>query len=404
MSIRIKMFPASFGDSFFVEFEPQYPEKNYNIMIDSGFKVTYKSYIKPFLKKMNEESKKLDLLVITHIDMDHISGMLQLIEENGDAQNANIIKVDEVWHNSYRHLVDKNESLNEPLCLSDQVIIQSIEENGYETNVDYYENSNEDIGAEEGSSLAGLLMKGKYNWNSKFDGNAIKCNEPLEVNLSNEIKLILLSPDDSKLAALQEYWQDELIEKGFIGETNGVKYFDDAFEFLVAKERMILEYNEEINDESLSLEEALEKVYMEDSSVTNGSSISFVIEHKDKKMLFLADSHPGLITENLKKYYQKENIFFDLIKISHHGSKFNTSTELLNLIDSQNYLISTNSNKFKHPDIETVARIVCRKTDQKRTLVFNYKNKLVNFLQEEDLQREYNFNLKILNEEEFLML
>ena len=125
---------------------------------------------------------------------------------------------------------------------------------------------------------------------------------------------------------------------------------------------------------SFNIEDFLNESFIEDDTATNGSSISFIIEYKNTKLLFLADSHPSVIIESLKKHYKQEEfpLQFELIKISHHGSKNNTSVELLNYIDSDKFVFSTNGLIHNHPDNETIARIVCRKTKFTRNLYFNY--------------------------------
>ena len=64
------------------------------------------------------------------------------------------------------------------------------------------------------------------------------------------------------------------------------------------------------------------------------------------------------------------------VKISHHGSKYNTSPKLLDLIDSQHFIISTGGSKsHKLPDREVIARILFhskRNLNRKRTIYFNY--------------------------------
>jgi hypothetical protein len=60
------------------------------------------------------------------------------------------------------------------------------------------------------------------------------------------------------------------------------------------------------------------------------------------------------------------------VKVSHHGSKGNTSSALLKLIDSPRWLISTNGDKYEHPDQECVARIV--KIAHPRKMYFNYSS------------------------------
>ena len=102
--IEIKMYPAKKGDAFLVSFGTK---KEINILIDMGFIDTYQNHIKHDLIELNQKGRSIDLLVITHIDQDHIQGAIKFFEENGSSNN--IIEVKEVWHNSYRHLqFDKN--------------------------------------------------------------------------------------------------------------------------------------------------------------------------------------------------------------------------------------------------------------------------------------------------------
>ena len=52
------------------------------------------------------------MLVVTHIDNDHIGGIIELLKENGSNENPHIIEIRNIWHNSYRHLqFDKKDAL-----------------------------------------------------------------------------------------------------------------------------------------------------------------------------------------------------------------------------------------------------------------------------------------------------
>lgn len=138
---------------------------------------------------------------------------------------------------------------------------------------------------------------------------------------------------------------------GFKTELDGGEIFDDAFEFLMAYEKTLIpkDFRKNISASKNDIEDSIGEKFIEDASVTNGSSMAFVLEVKDKRILFLADSHPNLIIKELKNIYGEGLIWFDAIKISHHGSKGNTSPDLLEIIDSDNFFISTNGMKFKHP-------------------------------------------------------
>jgi hypothetical protein len=100
-----------------------------------------------------------------------------------------------------------------------------------------------------------------------------------------------------------------------------------------------------------------------------------------------------VIIESLKLLYTRDEfpLYFDAIKVSHHGSALNTSPELLELIDSEKFLISTNGKSFGHPDTETIARIVTRKAAYRRTLYFNYPLQIVSQINDQKLKEKYNY-------------
>jgi len=90
------------------------------------------------------------------------------------------------------------------------------------------------------------------------------------------------------------------------------------------------------------LEEYIEKVYPSDESVNNGSSIALLIEFDERKLLLLGDAHPDIIHNNLMELGE---VNFDLVKVSHHGSFKNTTSELAKFLTSTRYLFSTNGSK-----------------------------------------------------------
>ena len=105
--IVVEMLPAQEGDCFLIAVD-----NKYHILVDGGTPYTYRHYLKSRLIKLAEDKKVIDLLIVTHVDNDHIGGIIPFIKENGNASNPQIIPVKEVWHNSYRHLqFDKNGKL-----------------------------------------------------------------------------------------------------------------------------------------------------------------------------------------------------------------------------------------------------------------------------------------------------
>ncbi len=77
----------------------EFPDSDFRMLIDGGYAKTYHKYLKKFLLNLAAEGKRLNLIVVTHIDDDHISGIRSLLQENGDSRNPKIIEIDEIWFN-----------------------------------------------------------------------------------------------------------------------------------------------------------------------------------------------------------------------------------------------------------------------------------------------------------------
>lgn len=377
----LTIYPANNGDSFLLEI------KDKIILIDGGYVDTYKNYIKPKLFELSKENKKISHLIITHIDNDHISGIIKFIEEN---KKDSIIGINNIWHNSFRHVN----------CIEDNLIFKGKPLSGLIINYSIKEEKKtieRNISAVQGSTLASLIHKYQYSWNSEFNQNAVSIDNELEIKISEDIYIKILSPNNNKLKDLKKYWKKELFKKGFSSNSELSDFNEEAFEYIVSleKEKRRLQKKNVSSSTSFNIEDFLNESFIEDDTATNGSSISFIIEYKNTKLLFLADSHPSVIIESLKKHYKQEEfpLQFELIKISHHGSKNNTSVELLNYIDSDKFVFSTNGLIHNHPDNETIARIVCRKTKFTRNLYFNYNLDSIECFKNQSFETKYNYKI-----------
>ncbi|MFD2914144.1 MBL fold metallo-hydrolase [Psychroserpens luteus] len=388
--INVRMYQANEGDAFLISFGI---DKNINVIIDMGLSDTYKNHIKKDLILLNEKAKSIQLLVVTHIDKDHIEGAISFLKENGN--NSNIIKVEEVWHNSFKHLQFNKRKVDK---------IQK-EESKALTLIKHQNSNNSkqdglcDTSIEEGVTLASLIYENKYKWNHMFNNKAI-CFEEKINNTIESVKFILLSPDHKKLKKLSKKWEDKLDSIFYNFKISDDVIFDDAFEL----------YMQNLNDTELELKDTssssdvfdIDKLALKEENEyteTNGSSISFIIEYKEKKMLFLADSQINIIYKNINKLKASGyHLNFDLVKISHHGSNKNTSNKLLSLFDSKRYLISTDGKKHSHPNLEVIAKIIKKESIHTKELIFNYEHPKLKPFQSSSLKEKYNYEIIVQNE------
>jgi beta-lactamase superfamily II metal-dependent hydrolase len=97
----------------------------------------------------------------------------------------------------------------------------------------------------------------------------------------------------------------------------------------------------------------------EDNSPSNGSSIAFILNYGGFKILMLADAHPKVIVESLRNmgYSEEKPLLINYVKLSHHGSARNINSELIELIECSNYIISTDGSNHALPNKLTLAKI-----------------------------------------------
>lgn len=359
--MKIEIFPDKIGDSFLISYGQNYEK---HILIDGGYPDTYMSYIKKKLLELKNLGQHLELVIVTHIDQDHIMGILSLIEENGISDTPNIIRIKEIWHNSYRHLQNTEKTLENGT--PEEEILEDI----IKSETASLREKEGKISAYDGSMLSSYLYERKYNWNTTFDGKAVHKNDFNKIEKDDDLNIIILSPSLKNLEVLKKEWEGQLKRRKMNFNFANGKKFDDAFEFFMLRKESdipdghLCSYKEKINWSSIPFPS-------EDQSKVNMSSIAVIFETKKTKALFLGDSNPSQILEALMFLKEKKgySLDFDIIKVSHHGSIKSTSKELIELINGKKWLFTGTGIKNK-PSEGLVKYILEKKKDCFKELFF----------------------------------
>lgn len=341
MIFTVKFLPASYGDCIWIEYGN--PNSIKRILIDGGRGGTTKR-IKELIDDLPLEERQFELIVITHIDRDHIEGVLNLLEENRLDFGAKSL-----WFNGWKHLT------------SDPEI--------------------ESFGAMQGERLTAAILKHTIPWNPEFGSGAVVIPDEGDlpiINLEGGMKLTLLSPTVNNLKVLRNTWEKEIIKAGLLpgyGEDDEVEDKNTDIEIF--------------GFTNTDVEDLIHEEFVEDKSSANGSSISFIATFLEKSVLFTGDSFPSVIVDSLNKI-EKGLIHFDLVKLSHHGSAHNTSPQLIEKLNCNKFVISTNGSIYQHPDNVTVARIL-KKEGNTKEILFNYKTEFNKIWDDKDLKEKYDF-------------
>jgi beta-lactamase superfamily II metal-dependent hydrolase len=189
-----------------------------------------------------------------------------------------------------------------------------------------------------------------------------------------------------ELARLRPKWKKTVEEAGLAAGSA-----EDALERLREKGRDLPPdiLGEETPDpQALAMEP-----FKPDTSVANGSSIALLAEFDDKSVLLAGDALAGVVAQSalrLANTRGTSRLAIDALKLSHHGGKSNTSTELLETLRCGSFLFSTNGSRFNHPDPQAVARAILTGGEGTR-LAFNYRTDINKVWDDPVLKRDFGF-------------
>ena len=347
----IEMLPAAHGDCLWIEYGDQ--RRPNVVLIDGGpsSSVTAQRLRGRISERLGPSGAAdcAELLVVTHIDADHITGVLRLLTERDGPTPA----FADVWFNGWDHL---------PADV---------------------------LGAKQGEALSAAILQRRLPWNAALDGAAVMVAEgaPLPVvTLPGGLALTLLSPTRTQLAELRPVWEQELRAAGLVPGQQPVPPPPEPGDVLG-----------DGGDGPVDPEQLAEEPFESDHSEANGASIAFLAEYDGRSVLFTGDAAAPVLEAGLRRLAHErglERVPVDAFKLPHHGSRYNLSAGLLDLVDCARFLLSTNGQRFHHPDAVALSRIVAGDAGRGGELLFNYRTQDNELWEHRSLRRRYGYTTR----------
>lgn len=345
--LRVQMLPAGCGDCVWLEYGERGAPRI--VLIDGGVRDTItalRKRIDQARRQRGTDTLDVELLVVTHIDNDHILGILELL---GDPRPP--LRVKDIWFNGRPQLL-KLPAGQRPSAPPDLL--------GGNDDDERPPSPADLLGTAQGDALSELLGTRALNWNAGWGGGPIFVPDsgglPV-VPLEGKLQLTLLGPTLASLHDLRGKWIDvlggdeELVSEAPSGPADLLGRSDT--------------WPPEWDDEQ-----------RRDPSVTNGSSIMLLAEYEEHSVLLTGDGHASDLTSALERLRRERNagsngFAVSAFKVPHHGSSKNLNRELMENVDCSRYLISTDGSQHRHPDHQAILRIL-RYSKQSPQLLFNY--------------------------------
>jgi beta-lactamase superfamily II metal-dependent hydrolase len=329
--LTLEALQAAHGDSLILHYgtrtEPRF------IVIDGGPKGIFKASLAPRLKQIQAARGggvlEIRMLMVSHIDEDHITGILDLtrmLRDLKDNQAQLPYEILTLWHNSFDDIASKVTSnlagessaarlfaSTTPKTADAAAIIASVAQ-GRQLRLD--------------ADALGL------NMNSGFDDFLMFAPNAGSLNIGAKLRFTVLGPRQAELDALNTKWDKEV--KALLAKKK-------------KKKKGTAGEAELTQDELRAL--AAEFV---DKSIHNLSSVVVLAEFEGKRILLTGDARGDFVLTSLReaKLLDHGKLAVDIFKVPHHGSIRNAAAELFEVVVADHYVFSANG-RDGNPDPPT---------------------------------------------------
>lgn len=357
----LRVVQARFGDCLILEFgsasAPRY------LLVDGGPPGNYVPHLKPELDRIAEGGGRLELAVLSHVDNDHVVGLLDLLSELREQRvnrQPETIGIKALWHNSFERSIDRSGALAGRLrALS---AIEAMEQTGIAV-----------AGIAEGAQLRLAAQALELPVNAGFPNELVCVDDaPAHVPYDN-LSLRIVGPTRANLDNLLEEWEQWLEEH------------EDA----VAT-----------GDPSVAA--------TADRSIPNLSSIMVLAEADGKRLLLTGDGRGDHLLSGLEQADLLDPhgaMHVDVLKVAHHGSDRNATRAFFAMVSADTYVISADGT-YGNPDLATMIWIVESAHEQSRHFELALTNAppSVDKLMAEYPPAEYGYKVTLLPPEEHSLL
>ena len=398
MQATFKTFESGAGDCLFLILRDEQVGDSFHIMVDCN---VLTPEIKQFI--YSELGSKIDTLIITHIDADHTNGIVKLLR---DIESEHL-QINQILFNGFQPQTDNPQPLNDEirkkLDAAMKFLPPIVDENNHKTN------------GVDAACLVTEINK-KQQWKDVWRKTPILAGETIALSEAKWGRLKFLSPTQNAIDKLLHEVKLEYARKLGVAPPkqdfeNQDKYFELMLRLSNLRKRpaIIKKTRGLVITKDVMIKYA--EIDADENAVTpaNKASLAFYWESTDssKRVLMMGDAISSQILSQLNEIYEG-TMQFEAVKISHHGSKNNTSISLLNKISSEHYFI-TGGKSSEGPHIETIARIAILNTNQERSncnLHYNHTLdielwKELNKTDIKSLLDEYHITLQTENTHEF---
>lgn len=360
--MNLNVLQAAYGDCMILKSGSQSKSSQTNshhFLIDGGPASTYNIGLKEELQRIGEKGGRVDLLIVSHVDNDHINGLLKLMQDLSLQKKGNnrwTIEIDALWYNAFSRTIGQRIEVRLRDLLSNT---RTVFKNRSRTQVTAR-------GIREGHDLYQYAHDLAIEINPQFNNDTIiVTDKPKELKFG-DIKFLVIGPTRKNLEDLRKQWLDWLDK----------------------------------HEKALRTRADYRLAIQADKSIPNLSSIMFLAKEDDDTILFTGDGLGEHVIYGLKQARllgSSGSVHVNILKLPHHGSDRNITRDFFTNVTADKYLISANG-RDDNPSFLTLSWIAETAKEQHRQveiILTNNTSNVERFVKKYP-KDEYGYKLKLM--------
>ncbi len=358
--LQLEALAARYGDALLLHYgDPDDPKL---IVIDGGPGRIYEEALRPRLEELRDEYNQragsrpdaplpIELLMVSHIDDDHINGVLDLFEDLDEARADETreppFDILTLWHNAFDDVIDNRvESLYEAVGDATGEAIAAAAEGNMPADFPLSQPTSLVVASvRQGRKLQQQAMALAIEINTPFDDLVVAPpREAFRVDWGDGLEFVVLGPRLQRVEELQRRWDKELkrLELGTTSERAQAAAYIDKSAFNLASIVVLAEAE---------------------------------VEGVPRRLLLTGDARGDDVLEGLENAKLVEaggKIHVDLLKLPHHGSDRNVDLDFFQRITADHYVVSGDG-RHHNPELHTFELLSAARGDAEFTLHLTYR-------------------------------
>jgi beta-lactamase superfamily II metal-dependent hydrolase len=369
--LKLTIFQSEDGDCLLLE-----GQAGGLVLCDGGRSRSMENVVLAELTKLHKAKKKLDAVYVSHIDQDHITGVITLLEAEAEwrvydlhTKNKNKKKhptikepkkprppdIENIWHNAFGDQIGKQAgavtsllaAAAPTLLASSSLALNAVGEDAYQ------------IATSVGDGIKVSRFASKTFLNiptntlpgqQKVDLLMFDPKKPKVVANIGSMTMTVVGPLKEQMDDLKTVW-----EKWVDDNKGKVQSLND-------------ELTKSINNFANSsgrvsaLDIATAGGAFDGVTIPNLASLMLMAEEGNKRILLTGDSHDELIIRGLQEtgYMANNNqsaIHVDVLKVQHHGAGANMSDDIFPARVSADHYIFCGNGAHDNPELDVIQRV-----------------------------------------------